>query len=52
MFARYRIIEAEETAAALSKVDAWLSTRPKERNVASLARTLTRRSQSRRRKAI
>jgi integrase len=52
MFARYRIIEAEETAAALSKVDAWLSTQPKERNVASLARTLTKRSQSRRRKAV
>ena len=34
MFSRYRIIEAEETAAALARVGEWLATQPKKRNVA------------------
>ena len=33
MFDRYNIIEETQTAAALARVDAWLSTQPRTRNV-------------------
>ena len=34
MFRRYNIVEESETAAALKRADAWLSTQPLTRNVA------------------
>jgi hypothetical protein len=37
MLDRYNIVGAEETAAALSQTDAYLSTQPRERNVEQLA---------------
>ena len=36
MLDRYNIVEETETAAALVKADAYLSTQPAERNVAAL----------------
>jgi hypothetical protein len=36
MLDRYNIIAEQETAAALAKADAYLSTQPIERNVTSL----------------
>ena len=36
MLDRYNIVEETETAAALAKADAYLSTQPSERNVAAL----------------
>ncbi len=35
MFRRYNIVEEAETAAALKRADAWLSTQPLARNVAA-----------------
>jgi hypothetical protein len=36
MFQRYNILEPEQTAAALVKVDDWLATQPQKRNVVGL----------------
>ena len=39
MFTRYNITTEAETAAALKKADAWLSTQPQQTNVAAVAGT-------------
>jgi len=52
MLDRYNIVEETETAAALAKADAYLSTQPSERNVEALGHAQNAHIQASRRKTV